>query len=232
MPGKVVSQVEWLEARKALLVKEKELTRANDTLTKERQQLPMMKLDKNYEFTGPNGVISLRDLFNGREQLIIYHFMLGPDDDAGCVGCSFFGDHVPNLTHLQFKDTEFVVVSRAPFAKIEAFKKRMGWTFPWYSSAGSDFNYDFHVTLDESIQPVMYNFTAKEAPGGVAKGEAPGLSVFLREGDGVFHTYSTYARGLDKLLTTSTLLDLTPLGRRDLPHGPGGYMRHDEYEGK
>lgn len=227
----VVSQAEWLEARKALLVKEKELTRANDALTIERQQLPMVKLDKDYKFTGPLGSVSLRDLFNGREQLIVYHFMFDPEWDAGCIGCSFFGDHVPTLCHLKHKDTEFVVVSRAPLAKIEAFKKRMGWTFPWYSSAGSDFNYDFHATLDKSIRPVMYNYTTKEVPGGASKGgDVSALSVFFKQDDNVFHTYSTFARGIDKLLATSTLLDLTPLGRRDLPMGPGSYKYNDQYD--
>jgi predicted dithiol-disulfide oxidoreductase (DUF899 family) len=232
MPGKVVSPSEWLEARKDLLTKEKDLLRTTDTFNSQLRDFPMVKLDKEYIFEGPNGKLSLADLFEGRKQLIVYHFMLAPDAKA-CPGCSFLADHIPHLSHLNFRDTTFVAVSRAPIEEIGAFKKRMGWTFPWYSSYGSGFNYDFHVSLDESVTPVVYNYKdkeqmVKEGKKWQASGEQPGLSVFLREGEGVLHTYSTFARGLERILSTYGLLDITPLGRQE-GDGMGAWSLHDEY---
>lgn len=217
------------------MVKEKAALRANDELTSELHNLPMVKIDKEYAFDGPNGSVTLADLFDGRKQLIVYHFMFAPEDDAGCKGCSFVVDNHPfTLVHLHARETTLVLVSRAPLAKIEKFKARMGWDYPWYSSFGSDFNYDFHVTNDESIAPVQYNYKGKDEllnskdPGAqkVVKGEGPGMSVFFREGDKIFHTYSTFARGLDTLLVTNRLLDITPLGRQD----EIVWQYHDEYD--
>jgi predicted dithiol-disulfide oxidoreductase (DUF899 family) len=194
----------------------------------------MVKLDKEYTFEGPNRKVTFADLFEGRKQLIVYHFMLGPDDEAGCEGCSFFADNLPNSdSHLRARETTLVLVSRAPLAKIEKFKARMGWPYPWYSSFGTDFNWDFQVSNDEAVTPVKYNYKNKEEILGAknpgdrthVKGESPGMSVFFKEGDEVFHTYSTYARGLDTVLVTNTLLDYTPLGRQDEVE----LLRHDEY---
>ncbi len=234
---KVVSRGEWLTARKELLAEEKELTRARDALHTRRRELPMVAVDKEYVFEGPDGEKTLKDLFEGRRQLIVYHFMFGPDWDAGCPSCSFLVDNIGHLAHLHARDTTLAVVSRAPFAKIKAYQARMGWTFPWYSSNGSDFNYDYHASLDASVAPVEYNFQAYEDHG--EPGEAPGISVFLRDGDDVFHTYSSYARGGDILLGTYNWLDLTVLGRQEdweepAGRGDGPFMawvrRHDEYE--
>jgi predicted dithiol-disulfide oxidoreductase (DUF899 family) len=239
----VASREEWLAARKALLEREKELTRARDALNAERRQLPVVRVTKPYSFEGPGGQASLSDLFDGRRQLIVYHFMFDPEWDEGCPGCSHFADNIGHLAHLHARDTTLVLVSRAPIAKIERFRKRMGWTVPWFSSHGSDFNYDFHATTDESVAPVEYNYRSKaelEALGQTyhAKGEQPGLSVFLREAGSVFHSYSAFGRGLDHLLNTHNLLDLTPLGRQE---GWGGTLdlgslgqdwlrHHDRYE--
>jgi len=224
MPGKVVSRDEWLAARREFLVKEKEATKANDALAAELRELPMVKMDKDYTFEGPNGKVKLADLFEGRKQLIIYHFMLGPDDKAGCSGCSFLADNLPTShAHINFRDTTLVLVSRAPLANINKFKERMGWKYPWYSSNGTDFNYDFKVTLDGS--PPGYNF-AEEA--GANKGEMPGLSVFLKEDATIYHTYSAYARGLEQFLTTYRFLDVTNLGRQE-PNNTEDWKLHDEY---
>ena len=217
---KVVSRDEWLVARKDLLAKEKEFTRQRDALNAERRRLPMVKVDKDYVFEGPDGQLRLCDLFDGRRQLIVYHFMFDPSWDEGCPMCSFLVDNIGHLAHLHARDTSLAVVSRAPLAKIQPFKRRMGWSFLWYSSFGSDFNYDFDVTLDENVAPVEYNYRDKAAHEKAAmpwftKGELPGLSVFLREGNAVFHTYSTYARGGDLLIGTYNYLDLTPLGRQE-----------------
>jgi len=227
MPGKIVSRDEWLTARKELLEKEKAAVRANAAFNDQlRNDFPMVKIDKEYTFENPNGKSTLAELFQGRKQLIVYHFMLGPEDEAGCPGCSFLADNLPSsLTHLNAADTTLVLVSRAPVAKIEQYKKRMGWDFPWYSSFGTDFNWDFNVSLDEAVvKPVIYNYKPMEKP---FKGEHTGLSVFYKQGNNLFHTYSTYARGLDGLLVTNHLLDLTPLGRQDV-----NWKRHDEYESK
>ncbi|KAE9376564.1 DUF899-domain-containing protein [Stipitochalara longipes BDJ] len=235
MPSKqVVSEAEWTKARKDLLVKEKAHMRANDALMSELRSLPMVKIEKEYTFDGPKGKVTLSDLFEGRKQLIVHHFMFGPEDEVGCEGCSFMADNMPSTaSHLNSRETTMVMVSRAPLAKIEAFQKRMGWKYPWYSSFGSDFNYDFHVTNDEAVAPVQYNYKNKEEilqskkPENrlAVKGEAPGLSVFLKEDGEVFHTYSSYARGHDPLLVTSKLLDFTPLGRQDEVE----LKYHDEY---
>jgi predicted dithiol-disulfide oxidoreductase (DUF899 family) len=208
--------------------------RANDELASQLRSLPMVKIDKEYTFEGPNGKVTLADLFEGRKQLIVYHFMLGPDDEVGCEGCSFLADNLPNSdSHLKARETTLALVSRGPCAKIEKFKARMGWPYPWYSSFGTDFNWDFQVSNDEAVTPVKYNYKNKEEilsePNPLnrshVKGESPGMSVFFREGDEVFHTYSTYARGLDTVLVTNTLLDYTPLGRQDEVE----LLRHDEY---
>jgi len=231
---RVVSQSEWLAARKELLTKEKEATRQRDALSAERRKLPMVKVEKEYAFEGPNGRTNLRDLFEGRRQLIVYHFMFDPSWDQGCKSCSHFADNfVGGLVHLAARNTSFAVISRAPLAKIESFKRRMGWMFPWFSSFGSDFNYDFHVTLDEAEGSAEYNYesAAKLVQAGkiwLAKGELPGMSVFLREGDSIFHTYSTYQRGLDLFLNTYNFLDATPLGRQEDGDRIQAWIRHHD----
>jgi predicted dithiol-disulfide oxidoreductase (DUF899 family) len=224
---KVVSAAEWQSAREALLVKEKEATRARDALAAERRRLPMVEIEKEYVFEGPAGEASLLDLFEGRRQLILYHFMFGPNQDVGCDGCSMFVDNVGHLAHLHARDTSFALVSRAPLAKIEAYKQRMGWTIPWFSSFDSDFNVDFDVS-PESPQPTEYQ-----------DGETFGLSVFLRDGNRVYRTYFTDGRGVEALGSNWTFLDLTPLGRQEVwedspdgyPQGPRyeWWRRHDEY---
>ena len=226
----IVSRDEWTAARKRLLVKEKELSRQRDALSAERRRLPMEEITKEYVFEGPEARRTLADLFEGQPQLLVYHFMFDPAWDEGCPSCSFVADNFAGaLVHLAARDTSFAVVSRAPIAKIERFKKRMGWSFPWLSSFGSDFNHDFQVTLDESHTEYNYAPVSAQAPVYPREGEREGLSVFLREGDRLFHTYSTYQRGLDTLLNTYNLLDLTPLGRRE----EDGIMRwirhHDRY---
>ena len=222
-----VSETEWQAAHDALLAKEKEATRARDTLAAERRRLPRVRIEKDYAFAGPAGEVALPDLFEGRSQLLLYHFMFGPNQDAGCDGCSMFVDQVGHLAHLHARDTSFAVVSRAPIEKIAAYKERMGWTFPWVSSFGSDFNVDFGVGPE----------TPEE--GAYQDGETFGLSVFLRDGDEVYRTYFTTARGVEALGSVWTLLDLTPLGRQETwEDSPAGYpqtkpyqwwRRHDEY---
>jgi len=230
---KVVSRDEWVAARKALLVKEKALTRARDALNTERRQLPMVEIDKPYIFEGPGGAATLLDLFEGRRQLILVHFMFGPTWDEGCPSCTAGADEISDglLTHLHARDTTLVEVARAPLAKIEAYKAKRGWTFPWYSSYGSDFNYDFHVTLDEEVEPVEYNFRtpAEHEQAGTAyyvdgerPVEAPGVSFFLRDGDRVFHTNSVYARGAEMTGGSYYFLDLTALGRQEEWEEPKG----------
>ena len=219
----VVSQAEWQAAHEKLLVKEKEATRARDALAAERRRSPVVRIVKQYVFHGPEGKSSLLDLFEKRRQLILYHFMFAPGVDgwpsAGCPGCSFFVDNIGHLAHLHARDTSFALVSRAPLATIEPYKERMGWTVPWYSSAGSDFNADFGLTTD--------------------RGETFGLSVFLRDGDSVYRSYFTAGRGVEALGSTWTFLDLTPLGRQeDWEDSPAGWpqtppyawwRRHDEF---
>ncbi|MGH3802566.1 MAG: DUF899 domain-containing protein, partial [Pseudonocardiaceae bacterium] len=229
----VVSRDEWLVARKKLLLEEKAMTRARDALNTKRRELPMVRIDKNYVFEGPSGKARLLDLFDGRRQLIVTHFMFAPDWEDGCSSCSAGADEMPDglMAHLHTRDTALVYVSRAPLAKIEAYKERKGWNFPWYSSNGSDFNYDFHVTLDSSIAPVEYNYRAAaehEQAGtlyyveGEQPIEGPGTSCFLRDGDSIFHTYSMYARGAETLGGSYYFLDLTALGRQEEWEQPKG----------
>jgi predicted dithiol-disulfide oxidoreductase (DUF899 family) len=240
---RVVSRDEWLSARKELLAKEKELTRHRDAVNAARRRLPMVRLDKEYVFEGPSGKASLLDLFDGRSQLIVYHFMFDPSWDEGCPSCSFLVDNIGHLAHLHARKTSLALVSRATLAKIEPYKKRMGWRLPWYSSFGSDFNYDFHVTLDEAVAPVEYNYRNKtelltRGESYFTEGESHGLSAFLRDGSNLFHTYSTYARGADLLAGTYNYLDLTALGRQEDWEEPPGrsdgpfmawLRRHDKY---
>ena len=225
---KVVAEGEWLTQRKALLEQEKELTRQLDRVNAARRRLPMVKIEKAYTFDGPNGKVALLDLFEGRRQLIVYHFMFDPAWEQGCPGCTGYVDAIGDLSMLAKRDTTFVTVSRAPLAKLEAFKKAKGWKWPWYSSFGSDFNYDFHVTLDESVTPVEYNY--RDQAGLVAedpswagwKGEQPGMSCFLRVDDEVFHTYSQFARGAESRGGSYYWLDLTALGRQEDWEEPKG----------
>jgi predicted dithiol-disulfide oxidoreductase (DUF899 family) len=233
---RVVSRAEWLFARKQFLAKEKEFTRRRDALNAELQTLPMVKIEKDYVFDGPNGRSNLRDLFGDHRQLIVYHFMFDPSWEQGCKSCSHFMDTAEGaIVHLAARHTAFVVVSRAQLAKIEPFKKRMGWTFPWFSSFGTDFNYDFHVTLDPEKGDYEYNYESAKTlfenrKIWFSKGELPGLSAFVRDGDQVFHTYSTYQRGLDQFLNTYNFLDQTALGRHeeDAP-GQSWIRHHDSY---
>ncbi len=220
---KIVSREEWQRARDQLLRKEKAATKARDALSAERRRLPMVPVDKDYVFDGPNGQVRLLDLFERRRQLIIYHFMFAPGVNgwptAGCPGCSMVVDHFGPLSHLYARDTSLVLVSLAPLANLEAYRKRMGWKVPWYSSAGTSFNRDFGLSTDE--------------------GETFGLSAFLRDGDAVYHTYFTTDRGVEPVDTNFTLLDWTPLGRQEKwEDSPAGWpqsepyvwwRRHDEY---
>jgi predicted dithiol-disulfide oxidoreductase (DUF899 family) len=223
----VVSAEEWQSARDALLVKEKEATRMRDELAAERRRLPRVRIEKEYVFDGFAGEAGLLDLFDSRGQLLLYHFMFGPNQDVGCDGCSMFVDQIGHLAHLHARDTSFALVSRAPIAKIESYRKRMGWTIPWYSSFESDFNVDFGVG-PETPQGAVYQ-----------DGESFGLSVFIRDGDDIFRTYFTTHRGVESLGSVWTFLDLTPLGRQEQwEDSPAGYpqtkpyewwRRHDEY---
>jgi predicted dithiol-disulfide oxidoreductase (DUF899 family) len=230
----VVSRAEWLAARKELLLKEKQLTRQRDEIDRQRRALPWVKVEKNYIFDGPSGPQSLADLFANRSQLIVSHFMLGPGWKEGCVGCSFRSDHVDGaLEHLQHHDVSLVTISRAPLAEIEAFKKRMGWRFPWLSSYGSDFNYDYHVSFakeDAATGKVYYNYDKRD----FVSEELSGLSVFYKDENGdIFHTYSAFARGEEMVDATYMYLDLTPKGRNETgPHySMGDWVRHhDRYD--
>jgi len=251
----VVSRENWKAARKALLLKEKEFTKQRDALAAERLAMPMVKIDKEYSFDAPAGKKSLADLFEGRSQLIVYHFMFDPAEpppgkaepfSEGCSGCSVIGDSIGPIEHFHARDTSITMVSRAPLSKIEPFKKRMGWTMPWVSSHGSDFNYDFHVTIDENVAPIEYNYMDKaelEAKGHLyhIHGEQPGMSAFLRADDGmIYHSYSTYGRGLDALMSYYHWLELTPFGRGEgwggQPNvdgkGLGWLKHHDKYGAK
>lgn len=233
---RIVSRDEWLAERKKLLSHEKELTNHRDRVNAERRRLPMVRIEKGYAFDGPDGKRSLADLFDGRRQLIVYHFMFDPAWDKGCPGCTGFVDALGDLSMLNERDTTFVVVSRAPLAKLEAYKALKGWNIHWVSSYGSDFNYDFHVTLDESVAPVEYNFRDKaeleqrHAETYFLKGEQHGLSVFFRVDDEVFHTYSAYARGVEGLTNAYSLLDTTPYGRQeDFEDSPPGWPQKPTY---
>ena len=230
--NKVVAPNDWLAARKELLVKEKEFSRLRDELSRKRREMPWEKVEKKYMFEGRSGKESLAELFDGRSQLIVYHFMFGPGWKEGCPSCSFLADTFDGArVHVAERDVTFVVVSRATLPEIEAFQKRMGWTFKWVSSFKSDFNFDYQVSVkpDEQINgKVYYNYTLTEFP----SEERPGLSVFYKADDQVFHTYSTYARGLDILLPTYNFLDMTPKGRNEegLPHSMAWVRHHDRYE--
>lgn len=230
----VVSQREWTEARKALLVREKELTRARDEISRLRRALPWVKVEKNYSFDTRDGRRTLAQLFGGKSQLVINHFMLGPGWKDGCIGCSFGADHVEAmLPHLGARDVAYVAVSRAPRPEIEAYKARMGWHFDWVSSAGSDFNYDFNVSFrPEDVgtgRKITYNYAETET--GID--ELPGYSVFAKDDAGtIYHTYSSFGRGAEALLGTYNLLDMLPKGREE--NGPYHSLmdwvkRHDEY---
>ncbi|MGA8744214.1 MAG: thioredoxin family protein [Terracidiphilus sp.] len=232
--AKVVSHSEWTEARKQLLAKEKEFTRLRDELSRQRRELPWERIEKKYVFEGPSGKETLTDLFDGRSQLVIYHFMFGPGWSEGCPSCSYLSDHFDGMTiHLAHRDVTFAVVSRAPYGEIDAFKKRMGWKFHWASSFGSDFNYDHHVsatTAERETGTVDYNYTVMEFP----SEERPGASVFYKDAAGeIYHTYSTYARGLDILVGTYNFLDLVPKGRDEdgLAHTMAWVRHHDKYDG-
>jgi predicted dithiol-disulfide oxidoreductase (DUF899 family) len=230
----VVSQEQWIDARRALLEDEKRLTRQRDDIARRRRELPWVKVEKNYVFDTPTGKKSLADLFQGRSQLLIYHFMFGPEWKEGCPSCSFVCDHVDGaVPHLAARDVTLTMISRAPLAKIEAFKKRMGWHFAWVSSNGSDFNYDFQASFkpeERAKGEVYYNYETAPFP----SEEGPGASVFYRDpatGE-IFHTYSVYARGLDPLVGTYTLLDMVPKGRSEdgLPFSMAWVRHHDRYE--
>jgi predicted dithiol-disulfide oxidoreductase (DUF899 family) len=229
---KVVSREEWLKARTAHLANEKQFTKARDELSRQRRALPWVKVEKSYVFDAPGGKRTLADLFDGRSQLIVYHFMLGPGWEQGCKSCSFLADHFDGASvHLAHRDVTLVVVSRAPLAEIEAFKQRMGWRFPWVSSFGNDFNHDYHVsfTPEEMAKgKVYYNYREDE----FGSEEAPGASVFYKDDTGqIFHTYSAYARGLDILLGTYNFLDLVPKGRDEdaLDFTMAWVRHHDRY---
>jgi predicted dithiol-disulfide oxidoreductase (DUF899 family) len=227
---RIVSRDAWTAARKRLLVKEKKFSRQRDALSAERRKLPIVAIEKEYVFQGPEGSRTLADLFEGKRQLLVYHFMFEPDHDEGCPSCSFVADNFASgLVHLAARDTAFAVISRAPLDKIERFKNRMGWNFSWLSSFGTDFNYDFQVTLDEKHRVYNYAPVSAQPADRPHEGEREGLSVFLRDGDRLFHTYSTYQRGIDSFLNTYNFLDLTPLGRQE----GDGIMRwlrhHDKY---
>lgn len=233
-PHRIVAQPEWLEARRQLLQREKELTRLQDEVSAARRQLPWVPVAKAYMFDAPEGRVSLADLFAGRSQLIVKHFMFAPDWSEGCVGCSFSADHIDGIRpHLEQKDVAFVAVSRAPLAKIEAFRKRMGWHFGWVSSQGSDFNFDFHVSFTPSQVAsghIDYNYQRQDW----ATDELPGVSVFARDDQGaIFHTYSTYARGSEAFIGTYRYLDILPKGREENGGNLGSWVRHhDRYERK
>ena len=231
MNREVVSEAEWLVARKDLLTREKEFNHQRDALSKARRSLPWVKIDKEYVFDGPDGKETLADLFDGRSQLIVYHFMFGPDWEEGCKSCSLLADHFDGANwHLPQRDVTFVAISRAPLPKLDAYKKRMGWRFKWLSSQGNDFNFDYHVSFtkeEEKKNEVYYNYTNGE----FISDELPGLSVFYQDEDGnVFHTYSAYARGLDILVGTYNFLDLVPKGRDENPDSTMDWVRrHDQY---
>lgn len=246
----IVARDEWLAARKALLAQEKEATRVRDAVNTHRRQLPMVRITKPYTFTGPDGAVGLLELFEGRRQLIVEHVMWLPDVGRACPSCSARIDNVGRLEHLHARNTTLVAVSRAPFDKIAAFKVRMGWRLPWYSSDGSDFNYDFHASFDEAVTPTEINYRTKaeliEMGVPIDTWAQPfdlhGQSVFLRDGDEVFHTYSAYARGTEQVGGTHYYLDITALGRQEAWEEPkgratggagagdGGVRYHDEYD--
>jgi predicted dithiol-disulfide oxidoreductase (DUF899 family) len=228
----IVAPDEWLDARRELLTKEKELTRAKDALNTARRNLPMVRVEKEYTFEGQEGIVGLADLFAGKRQLIVQHFMFDPSWNAGCSGCTAAVDELNDglFRHLHARETNYAVVARAPLAKLDAYRAERGWTIPFYSSEGSDFNYDFHVTLDDAKAPVMFNYRGpdelrdagfdwifKDQPW-----EQPGMSCFLKDGGEIFHTYSTFARGTEQGGTAYGLLDMTALGRQEEWEEPKG----------
>jgi predicted dithiol-disulfide oxidoreductase (DUF899 family) len=237
-PPEVVARAEWLAARKELLAKEKELTRHQDEVNAARRRLPMVRIDKPYRFEGPDGTVTLADLFEGRPQLVMHHFMWINDidadgderpRDAGCSSCSSAADGIGHLRQLHVRNTTLVAVTRAPYAKIAAFRDRMGWAFPWYSSYGSDFNYDFHATVDDRVAPVQvfYRTEAELAQTKMPwtkdlRGDWPGISAFLQVNGEVFHTYSTFGRGVEEFHSGYHYLDLTALGRQEAWEEPKG----------
>jgi len=233
-PHRIVSHDEWLIARKSHLAEEKAFTRARDALSRKRRELPWEKVEKNYVFEGPSGTQTLADLFGGKSQLIVYHFMMGPDWKEGCPSCSLLADHFDGLVvHLAQRDVGFVVVSRAPYPQIAKFQERMGWRFKWVSSFGGDFNFDYQVsaTPEEKAKGVVnYNYEVTEFP----SEERPGISVFYKDADGrIFHTYSSYGRGLDILIGAYNFLDIAPKGRDEegLAYGMAWVRHHDRYAG-
>lgn len=232
MSNAVVSRQEWLEARKALLVKEKELTRARDRLNEARRALPWEPVTRDYVFDTASGPKSLGELFGHCSQLLVYHFMLAPDWEEGCVGCSFLADHLDGaVVHLKAGDAAFVAVSRAPLEKIEAYKARMGWKFPWVSSSGNDFSYDYQVSFrDEDVASGTITYNYRDIPAMGELKDLPGASAFAKGEDGrIYHTYSTYARGAEQVISTLMLLDLMPKGRNE--EGTMNWVRrHDQYE--
>jgi len=227
----IVSEADWLVARKDLLTREKEFSRQRDALSAARHSLPWVKIDKKYVFDGPKGKETLAELFDGRSQLIVYHFMLGPGWGEGCKSYSYLADHFDGANrHLPHRDVTFVVISRAPLSEIEAYQKRMGWRFKWLSSHDNEFNFDYHVSFtkeEEKANKVYYNYGTGE----FMSDELPGLSVFYKDENGdIFHTYSTYARGLDILVGAYNFLDLVPKGRDENPDSTMDWVRrHDEY---
>jgi predicted dithiol-disulfide oxidoreductase (DUF899 family) len=240
----IVTREQWLRARRELLAREKELSRHHDAISAARRALPMVEITEDYSFEGPDGRVGLLDLFEGRGQLLVYHFMLGPEAEVGCPACSFTMDYVGPLGHLHARDTSFAAVSRGDFATLRRYRERMGWTFPWYSSLGSTFNYDFHVSLDAAVAPVTYNYKDQaeleraDPSWRDWSGEEHGVSAFLRRGDRVFHTYSAYARATEVLMGAYNWLDLTARGRQERwePEPRRGddpsmswLRRHDEY---
>jgi len=232
MQHKLVSRDQWIAARKAHLANEKALTKARDKLSAERRALPWVKVEKDYVFETLDGKKTLGDLFDGRSQLIVYHFMLGPDWGEGCPSCSYLADHFDGAAlHLAHRDVTLVAVSRAPLPEIEAYKQRMGWAFPWVSSNSNDFNFDFHVSFkpEDAEGEVYYNYEMRD----FESDEMPGLSVLAKDPSGaIFHTYSAYARGLDNLIGAYNFLDLVPKGRdeTELPWTMAWVRRHDDYE--
>lgn len=232
----VVSRQEWLAASKALWQKEKEMTRVRAALAEERRALPMVKVDKEYTFKGPGGqTATLSDLFEGKDQLIIYHFMFGPGEETGCYGCTHVGEALPNPAHMKHKNVNIVCVSRADADVLEARRQTAGWTWKWYSSGGTDFNTDFNATIDATVAQPLLNFETKEERESRGRymrdsGDVQGLSVFLKKDGEIYHTYSTWERGLEVFIPTFALLDMVPQGRRDTPHGPGDFRLPQEYE--
>ena len=228
----VVSRDQWIAARRELLDAEKAWTHQRDRLAEQRQALPWVRIDKDYRFESLDGPVSLADLFDGRPQLIVYHFMFGPDWSEGCPGCSFLADHVDGARqHFEHADISFVAVSRASVDKLEAYRRRMGWSFRWVSSGDRDFNFDFHVSFDAARGNLddIYNFEKRAE---ATPGEAPGVSVFIKDEDGaIYHTYSSYARGPEPLIGAYSFIDLAPLGRNEGDAIMGNWMRrHDRYE--